>query len=238
MEIETKGDYNVKIYKDGKEMGEAGNLNAGLYKVALLGTENTEFSSIVINSPYVAITDKIKIGHLGKPLTVYFAGSRLLANAYSAGGAQKIDANGQIINIERIKEQYSSVFKNIKLRPVEIPKGEVELGATLFFVNNKNIFYPRYEPFYAGADLSKINFIITGYSAPEGVELKQGQADFDISGVPTPGRKLRFIFSLPNAASPSGSGNLVNIKNIELKFSGEKFGIKKIFQKLLSNITM
>lgn len=232
IEIETKSDYQVKIYQDGKETGDAGNLDAGLYKVSLSGAEDAVFDRIIINSPYVVIADRIKIGHLQKPLTVYFAGSRLFANAYAAGGAQKIDANGQIINIERIQEQYTSVFKNIKLRPVEISKGEVELGAALFFINNKNIFYPRYEPFYVGADLSKINFIITGYKAPEGVEIKIGRAVFDITDTPTANRKMRFILSLPNAAE----GRLVKIRSIKLEFQGGKFSFNDLFQKLMKLI--
>lgn len=203
-------------------------IGENLYKVEIKGAAEAVFTKIIINSPYVAIADKIKIGHLQKPFIIYFAGSRLLANAYAAGGAQKIDANGQIINIKKIKEQYISIFKNIKLRPVEIPKGEAELGGTLFFLNDKNIFYPRYEPFYAGADLSKINYIITGYKTPEGVAEKIARADFNIKDIPTPDRKLRFIISLPNAAK----GDLVKIKSIKLKFIGERLGLSELFEKL------
>lgn len=223
IKVDAAGDYKINV-------ADAGNFK----KVDIVGGTDTIFNKISINSPYVAILDGIKIGKLDHKLKIYFAGSRLLANAHAAGGAQTIDANGQILNIKRIQEQYVSVFKNIKLRLVEIPKGEVELGAVLFFVNDKNIFYPRYEAFYGGADLANINFILARYASPQAGDIKIVSPVFDIADTPTPNRKIRFLFSLPNAAK----GELVKIKSIELKFTGEKFGIKKIFQKIFNNVTI
>ncbi len=227
--VDADGDFNKTI----------DDLGGGLYGINLAGSEEITFKKISVDSPYAAIANKIKIGHLQKPLTVYFSGSRLLTNAYAAGGAQAIDANGQIINIERVQEQYVSIFKDIKLRPMEIPKGEVELGGALFFVNNKNIFYPRFEPFYSGANLSKINFILAKYSPPQTGDIKTASIIFDISGTPTPNRKIRFLFSLPNAAPSCHScegRNLINIKNIELKFTGKNFSLKDIFGKIFKKL--
>jgi len=223
------GAPRIQADADGDFSKSVDDLGGGLYRINISGSKETIFKKISVDSPYVAIADKIKIGHLDRPLTVYFAGSRLLANAYEAGGAQTIDANGQIIDIKRIQEQYSSVFKNIKLRPVEIPKGEVELGGTLFFLSDKNIFYPRYEAFYGGADLSNINFILAKYEPPQAKNnIKAARAVFNIADTPTPGRKMRFLLSLPNAAK----GELVNIKSIELKFTGKKFNISDIWHKI------
>lgn len=215
-------DFKINIYPAGDN----------LYKVEIIGNKNTVFTNIAIDSPYAAILDKIKFGALAASRTVYFYGSRILARAEAASGTQKIDVNGKIIDIDETYQQYSTILSGIKLRPIKIQRGEAELGGALFFVNNKNVFYPRYEPFYPGADLSKINFIITGYKAPEGIAEKTARVSFDIKNTPAPGGKLRFIISLPNAAK----SELVKIKSIKLKFSGEKFTISDIWHKMFNKL--
>jgi len=237
IEVDATGDYKISI------------TDAGNFKRAdIVGAKDTVFNKISVNSPYVAILDGIKIGGLNKELKIYFAGSRFLAVADTAGGLQKLNVAGRTVDIKEAFSQYGEIFEDINLREVSVPKGNVEMGGTMFFVKAAPVFYPKYEPLYAGGDLSEIypvkspqagprsefnrvNFILARYEPPEdigAVGIKRAVAGFDISSTPTPNRKIRFLFSLPNA----GRGDLVKITGIKLKFSGEKFGVADIWRKI------
>lgn len=222
IKVDAGGNYKINIT-------DAGNFK----KVDIIGGKDTIFNKISVNSPYVAILDGIKIGKLNKKLKIYFAGSRFLALADTAAGLQKLDVADRTGDVKKAYSQYSETFQDKKLREVSIPKGNIELGGTLLFVNDKNIFYPKYEPLYSGADLGKINFILARYQSPQDADgVKIARAIFSIADMSAPNGKIRFLFSLPNAEK----GELVKIKSIKLKFSGEKFTLmdilKKIFKKL------
>lgn len=208
-------------------------LGGGLWRINLSGSKEKIFDKIFIDSPYAAILDKIRLGKLEHPAELYFAGGRILAMAEKAESARQIKIGGKVLNMENVLEQYGQIFENIKLRSVEIAKGEIELNGALFFLNNKNIFYPRFENFYAGANLSGIDYILARYSPPgENNGIKTAEAEFDIRNSVLAGGKLRFLLSFPNAQP----GELVSIKNIKLKFTGEKFNTKDIFKKIFNNL--
>lgn len=204
-------------------------LSGGLWRINLFGSKETIFKKISIDSPYVAIADGIKIGELAKQIKIFTPSSRILAQTETALGTQKI------LNMDVAKpfEQYAANFNSRELKKINVLKGDIEIGGTLFFLSDKNIFYPRYEAFYSGVDLSKINFILARYASPQDIGgAKKATAGFDISSTPTPNRKIRFLFSLPNAAK----GELVKIKSIKLKFSGENFSLRDIFVKIFKKL--
>jgi hypothetical protein len=207
-------------------------IGANLYRVEIAGDKNLAFDNISINSPYVAILDNIKIGKLNESQEIFFAGSRLLARTETAGGVQKINAGGSDMDIAEAYRQYSKIFTDSFLKKITVMQGDVELGGTMFFIGNRNIFYPRYEALYSGADLSSKNFILAKYVLPIGTDIKIAQAAFDISGTPTPGGKLRFLLLLPNAPA----GELVKVKNIKLFFSGQELNMRDIGRKILKKI--
>ncbi len=233
-------------------------LGNGLWRASLSGSKEKVFKKISIDSPYVAIADGIKIGELADGIKIFTPSSRILAQTETASGVQKI----LTMDIAKPFEQYAANFNDRNIKTITVPRGNIEFNGTLFFLSDKNIFYPRYEAFYSGADLSKVNFILAKYAPPisviaspsEGAAIlsvdngiaspasarvnlgtprndkstKTANAIFNITDTPTPSRKMRFLFSLPNAVK----GELVNIKNIELKFSGKKFGIADLWHKL------
>ncbi|MFH1193817.1 MAG: hypothetical protein V1661_02380 [bacterium] len=204
-------------------------LGNGLWRINLSGSKEKVFTNISINSSFVTILDKIRLGKLEKPAELYLAGGRLLAMAEKADGARQIKIDGKVLNMENILEQYSQIFENMKSRSIVLEKGNVELNGTLFFLNDKNIFYPRFENFYAGANLSGIDYILARYSPPsENNGIKTTKAEFDIQNSVLANGKLRFLLSLPNAEP----GELVKIKGIKLEFRGEKFSIKNILKKI------
>lgn len=221
---DATGDFSANVF----DMG------GNLYKVEILAAKDIVFNKIFINSPYVAILDKIKFGRVSAPQGVYLAGSRLLAITEEADGVGEITAGGEKINIAETFHQYSAIYKNRALKKISIPRGNLEIGGTMFFLNQKNIFYPRYETFYSGINLDKINFIIASYKAPEGTAVKKAKASFNIKDAPAPGGKLRFIFSLPNAKD----GELVKIKSVKLRFYGEEFTLGDILKKLKKTLKL
>ncbi|MBU4421476.1 hypothetical protein L6259_01485 [Candidatus Parcubacteria bacterium] len=206
-----------------------------LFKIELAGSENTVFNRIEINSLYIAILDKINFSDLQKPQDIYLAGSRLLAKTENSGGLQELfikrltrPMNEWKINIEEAFVPYEQIFTNRDIKKISVPKGGIELEGTIFFLNSKYLFYPRYEVFYGDVDLSEVNYILAKYTLPQEKDgAKINTAIFDIKDVPTPYRKLRFLFSLSGATS----GEIVQINSIKIKLTGEKFSIKDIFKK-------
>ncbi|MFA5134044.1 MAG: hypothetical protein WC459_04545 [Patescibacteria group bacterium] len=233
IKADADGEFNVYVYNNEGRAESGRDLPAGLYTINIAGGEEIVFNKIFINSPYVAILGKIKFGELQEPLKIFFAGSRILAITDKAEGVQEIEVGGKKLDINRVSEQRGENFETIGLRNANVPRGNIELGAALFFLDNKNIFYPSFENFYNGADLSGIDFILARYSAPEERgETKTAKAEFDISGSQLSGGKIRFLLSLPN----SSKGNLVKIRGINLEFSGEKYDFKKIIGKIFGNL--
>jgi hypothetical protein len=225
-----KKDGEPKVVADGDELRiNIFSVGTGLYKIEIIGAKETMISRISVDSPYVAILDGIKFGELAKPAEIYLAGSRVLAKTETASGAQKIKIGEKEIDVAATHKQYAEIFKDAGTRKISVPRGNVELGGTMFFLNQKNLFYPRYEVMYAGADFSSVNFVLAKYVPAQTGETKTGRAAFDISGTPTPGSKLRFLLSLPGA----NSGELINIKSIKLKFIGQQFGWPELFNKLM-----
>ncbi|PIR66722.1 MAG: hypothetical protein COU51_02475 [Parcubacteria group bacterium CG10_big_fil_rev_8_21_14_0_10_36_14] len=211
-------------------------INKNLFKIELVGDESTIFNRIEINSLYVAILDKINFGKLQKTQDIYLAGSRFLTKVEKSYGLQEIIIKGLTrpvkeskININELFMPYTQVFANRDIKKISVSKGDIEIEGSIFFLNSKYLFYPRYEVFYGDADLSEVNYILARYVTPkEEYEVKTNTAVFDIKEIPTPYRKLRFLFSLPD----STSGDIVQINSINIRLIGEKFSIKKIFEKI------
>jgi len=230
IKADADGTFDIGVYNSAGEKQDSRELPAGLYKINITGPENIIFNKIHINSQYVTILDGIKLGKLEQPLNLYLAGGRLLALADKALGAQELNVAGKILDVKNISSQYKQIFENIALRSVFVPKGNIELGGTLFFINKSSAFYPRYENFYSDVNLDGMDFILARYSPPKKQDgMTVAEAEYDIRETVLANGKLRFLLSLPNASQ----SELVKIRSIKLEFQGEKFSFNILFQKLM-----
>ena len=262
IEAEANKDYTLNIFKNNELVpNEEYNLFKGTYKVELIGDQETIFTNIKTNSPYVAIINGISFGKLDSPVRLYSLTSRLLFRTEEATGLQTIKIHKESIEIKESFIQYSKYFDNRLLKQIDIPNGDLEIGGTLFFINNWNLFYPIYEKFYSGINLDGINFILakqtlpviansapeTAQSYDEGV-VRTRKAIFDLENTPTPYNKIRFLLSLPTSnpslsssansslSSSAKAGDLVKIRGIKFNFTGEKMDLADIFYKVIKKI--
>jgi hypothetical protein len=189
---------------------------------------------VTINSSYAAILDSLNLGKLKEPLKIYFAGSQFLARAQTAGGIQKITIDKDSIEISGAQEQYKRIFSGRGLKVINVPSGSIEFGGALFFVSDNSVFYPRYENLYAGVDLRSVDFILAKYMPPtEDGGIKRARAAFDIRGIVFPGNKIRFLLSLQQ----NGDKNeLIKIRGVKIKFTGDCFSLAHIWNKTKSQI--
>ena len=231
--VASNGNYKINVYDNGQAVSDY-NLQKGLYRIEIVGDEDAVFNKININSRYVAILDNLNLGGSSKPLKIYFAGSRFLSQAKTAGGIQKISMGKDSLDVREAATQYKKIFDSRSLKSIAVPAGNIELGGSLFFLSDKNIFYPRYENLYPESDLKNVDFILAKYVPPtESGGTKSAKAVFDLQNMDFFNGKVRFLLSLPNAVS----GDLVKIRKITINFTGEKISfettIKKIFNKLM-----
>ncbi len=228
--VAANGNYKINVY-DNSQAVLGDNFPKGFYKVEIIGDENTVFNKISINSRYVAILDSLNLGASSKPLKIYFAGSRLLAQTKTANGIQKMSIGKDNMDVQEAATQYKKDFDSKGIKNIIIPAGNIELGGTLFFLSDKNVFYPRYENLYSEFDLKNVDFILAKYAPPtESGGIKTAKAVFYLKNTDFSNGKIRFLLSLPNAAT----GDLVKIRGIKIKFVGERFTLKKIYFKLVS----
>jgi len=231
--VQAAGDYKINIYKNNAPVA-AGKLDGGIYKIEIVGGDDAIFNKISINSAYVALLDNLSLGRLKKPLKISFAGSRLLLRATVADGIQTIIINKDSLDMQEAGTQYKKIFSDRSPKDIIVPAGNIDLSGSLFFIDSENIFYPRYENLYSEDDLKNADFILAKYAPPaESGGIKTAKTVFDLKNTDFSNGKVRFLLSLPNAEP----GDLVKIRGIKIKFTGEKINfitmIKKISNKLM-----
>lgn len=208
-------DQSISINKEG--------LEKGLYRFDLRGSDDLIFKDIQINSQYLSFINKIwPVGN--EPVNLFSDAGYLQLKSLSPASFQKIIFDDKEINLNLIYRQYELRGSKENIHKISLEKGGIILENHGVFSSNisslLNPDYSRLDRFTFNND--QIDFILANYQAAEVLEndWRRSVLNFDSAGFYREDGRYNLILSIPGLRFDSGSGGLVEIKEINLRYLG------------------
>ena len=199
-------------------------LPAGLYRLELRANDDLLFSGLKINSLQFAAINKLAV--IGQePVDLITDAPYLQIKTWDPASLQTISFGGTDLKIKEIYHQYEIKSQRPGWQKISSPRGGLilensgVLAATPAALINPD--YPRLDRF---APLSEqLDFVLADYQPAQ--ILTDGwlrtKLEFDAAGLYREKNRYSLIFSVPGLQLDNGAGGFVEIKEINLHFSGK-----------------
>jgi len=191
------------------------------------------------NEAICKFTQKINVGALNKPLTLFVNADRLRALSADTSGTQIIDFAQKKLDVHTPQMMMAATSAaSSYLKPIAIPNGNIQLHASGDFVSATNHFFshqPVQLKSHAEPSLDKlgINYVIAKYTPParEG-QYAQQHVGFNLNNIISPSNMYRLILSMPYADEHT----LVEFESIKIRARGEKMTFNTIIGKIFNRL--
>lgn len=204
-------------------------LPVGLYKLDIRSNDDLIIDNFKINSPYLSAINKLwPISQ--EPVSLITDSSYLQVKALSPFSLQKINFSKSSLTLDQIYYQYEIVSDQAGWQEINLTQGGLILENNGVFASSPNSLlnpsYPRLDRFTLNTE--QIDFILADYKQVEILEdgWQRAVIEFDSAGFYREDNQYSLILSVPGLRLDNGSGGVVEIKELNLRFSGSNLGDK------------
>jgi hypothetical protein len=198
-------------------------LPAGLYKLDIRASDDLVIDNFRVNSSYLSAINKIWPISEG-PVSLITDYSYLQVKSLSPFSLQKINFSNSALTLEQIYYQYEIISDQAGWQEINLAQGGLILENSGVFASSPNSLlnpsYPRLDRFALSNE--QIEFVLADYRQVEtlGDSWYRTKIDFDSAGLYREDNSYNLILSVPGLRLDNGAGGLVEIKEINIKFSG------------------
>lgn len=198
-------------------------LPAGLYRLEFRASDDLILSGLKINASYLSVINKIWAVGDG-PISLVTDAAYLQAKALSPASLQRLEFGGRGLSLDEIYRQYEIDGKKSGILKIDMPAGGLILANNGMFAASAssllNPDYPRLDRFAFPDD--GFDFVLADYAAALPLEdswLKSA-ITMPAADLYREDNRYSLMLSVPGLDAGGGQGGFLEIKDIEIKFSG------------------
>lgn len=195
----------------------------GLYKLDIRASDDLVIDNFRVNSSYLSAINKIwPISQ--EPVSLITDSPYLQVKSLSPLSLQKINFSNSSLTLDQIYHQYEIVSDQTGWQEIKLAQGGLILENSGVFASNPNSLlnptYARLDRFVSRNE--QIEFVLADYNQVEVLEdgWQRAKIDFSSPGFYRENNKYNLILSVPGLRLDNATGGLVEIKEINIKFSG------------------
>jgi hypothetical protein len=198
-------------------------LPVGLYKIDIRASDDLIINSFRVNSSYLSAINKIWPISEG-PVSLVTDTAYLQVKSLSPFSLQEINFSNSSLNLDQIYYQYEIVSDQAGWQEINLAQGGLILENSGVFASDPNSLlnpsYPRLDRFAFSNE--QIDFVLADYSQVEALDdgWQRAVLDFESAALYRENNNYNLIMSVPGLRLDNGASGLVEIKEINIKFSG------------------
>jgi len=204
-------------------------LPSGLYRLEFRAGDDLVLSDLSVNSAYLSIINKIW-PFTEEAVSLVTDAPYLQVKALSPAALQTLDFGGRHLELTEIYKQYEIKSKRLGGENIRLSTGSLILANNGMFAASSSALinpdYPRLDRFSSLNE--QLDFVLADYR-PAIIEDEgwlSSTLEFDASDLYRERGKYSLILSIPGLLAEGGGGGLVEIKSINVEFSGPSLGAK------------